>query len=102
MLSLLPVRCEMTPGVKFELQHQSIRIEAFLRCSVVKSSAGPGIELDGNHVAIAILVGDSKAGPAMRAGVIAKIAKAVFDKWSGVKPTDPLKTANFNERHSLN
>ena len=46
-----------TPGVKFELQHQSIRIEAFLRCSVVKSSAGPGIELDGNHVAVVLREG---------------------------------------------
>jgi beta-lactamase class A len=57
---------------------------------------------NGNHVAIAVLVGDSKAGPAIRADVIAKIAKAVFEKWSGVKPADPVKTANFNERHTLN
>jgi len=56
---------------------------------------------NGNHVAIAILVGDSKAGPAARADVIAKIAKAVFDKWSPTS-AEPVKSANFNERHTLN
>ena len=56
---------------------------------------------NGNHVAIAVLVGDSSGTPKERAHTIAKIAKAVFEKWSGVKP-QPVKGANFNERHTLN
>jgi beta-lactamase class A len=56
---------------------------------------------NGNHIAISVLVGDSKADASIRAGVIAKITKAVFDKWSpGSK--EPVKSANFNERHTLN
>ena len=57
---------------------------------------------NGNHIAIAVFVGDSKADLAAREGVIAKITKAVWDKWSGVKPGEPVKMANFNERHTLN
>jgi beta-lactamase class A len=36
---------------------------------------------NGNHVVIAVLVGDSTGNHQDRAGTIAKIAKAVFDKW---------------------
>ncbi len=57
---------------------------------------------NGNHVAIAVFVGDSKAALATREAVIAKIAKAVYDKWSSSKPSEPVKAANFNERHTLN
>jgi beta-lactamase class A len=57
---------------------------------------------NGNHVAIAVFVGDSKADLATREAVIAKIAKAVFDKWSQTPSTEPVKQANFNERHTLN
>jgi beta-lactamase class A len=38
---------------------------------------------DGRHVAIAVFVSDSKADEATREAVIAKIAKAVWDKWAG-------------------
>lgn len=55
---------------------------------------------NGNHVAIAVLVGDSSGNAKERADTIAKIAKAVFDKWSGVQRTEPAKAANFNDRHS--
>jgi beta-lactamase class A len=37
---------------------------------------------NGRHVAIAVFVADSPADEATREGVIAKIAKAVWDKWS--------------------
>lgn len=37
---------------------------------------------NGNHVAIAVFVGDSSADEKTRAGVIAKIAKAVWDRWN--------------------
>ena len=37
---------------------------------------------NGQHVAIAVFVGDSTADEKIREGVIAKIAKAVWDKWS--------------------
>ena len=57
---------------------------------------------NGDHIAIAVFVGDSKADLATREGVIAKITKAVWDKWSGAKPGEPVKIANFNERHTLN
>jgi beta-lactamase class A len=56
---------------------------------------------NGNHVAIAVFVGDSKADLAKREGVIAKITKAIFDKWSQTQ-SKPVKTANFTERHTLN
>jgi beta-lactamase class A len=36
---------------------------------------------NGNHVAIAVFVGDSSADEKTRAGVIAKITKAVWDRW---------------------
>ena len=39
---------------------------------------------NGNHVAIAVFVGDSSADEKTRAGVIAKIAKAVWDRWGVV------------------
>jgi beta-lactamase class A len=57
---------------------------------------------NGNHLAIAVFVGDSKADLATREAVIAKIARAVFDKWSQTPSTAPVKPANFNERHTLN
>ena len=57
---------------------------------------------NGNHVVIAVLVGDSTGNHQDRAGTIAKIAKAVFDKWSGAQKSEPVKSANFNERHTLN
>ena len=50
---------------------------------------------NGNHVVIAVLVGDSTGNHQDRAGTIAKIAKAVFDKWSGLPP-EPAKTGNTN------
>src|SRR5205807_607112 len=37
---------------------------------------------NGRHLAIAVFVSDSPADEATREGVIAKIAKAVWDKWS--------------------
>ena len=36
---------------------------------------------DGRHLAVAVFVSDSKADEATREGVIARIAKAVWDKW---------------------
>ena len=57
---------------------------------------------NGNHVAIAVLVGDSSGTPKERADTIANIAKAVFDKWSGAPKSEPVKSANFTERHTLN
>lgn len=38
---------------------------------------------DGRHLAIAVFVSDSLADEATREGVIAKVAKAVFDQWGG-------------------
>ncbi|HEX8173807.1 MAG TPA: class A beta-lactamase, subclass A2 [Pyrinomonadaceae bacterium] len=38
---------------------------------------------NGRHVAIAVFVSDSPTDEATREGVIAKIAKAVWDKWGG-------------------
>jgi len=38
---------------------------------------------DGRHMAIAVFVSDSKANEAVREGVIAKIARAAWDYWSG-------------------
>ncbi|MGI8882674.1 MAG: serine hydrolase, partial [Pyrinomonadaceae bacterium] len=37
---------------------------------------------NGKHLAIAVFVSDSPADEATREGVIAKIAKAAWDKWS--------------------
>lgn len=37
---------------------------------------------DGRHLAIAVFVSDSRADEATREAVIAKVAKAVWDKWS--------------------
>lgn len=37
---------------------------------------------NGNHIVIAVFVGDSKANAPTRESVIAKITKAIFDKWS--------------------
>jgi beta-lactamase class A len=48
---------------------------------------------NGNHIAIAVFVGDSKADTPTREGVIAKIAKAVFEKWAGMKQ-EPTKPTN--------
>jgi beta-lactamase class A len=57
---------------------------------------------NGHHLAIAVFVGDSTADLATRERVIARIARAVFDKWSQTPTTEPVKPANFNERHTLN
>lgn len=57
---------------------------------------------NGHHLAIAVFVGDSTADLATRERVIARIARAVFDKWSQTLTTEPVKPANFNERHTLN
>lgn len=57
---------------------------------------------NGNHIAIAVFVGDSKADLAAREAVIAKIAKAAFDRWTAEKTFGPMNAANFNERHALN
>ena len=40
---------------------------------------------NGRHVAIAVFVSDSLADEATREGVIAKVARAVWDKWSSEK-----------------
>jgi beta-lactamase class A len=37
---------------------------------------------NGNHIAIAVFVGDSSGDQQTREGVIAKISKAIFDKWN--------------------
>lgn len=37
---------------------------------------------NGNHIAIAVFVGDSRADEKTREGVIAKVAKAVWDRWA--------------------
>ena len=55
---------------------------------------------NGNHIVIAIFVGDSKANAPTRESVIAKITKAIFDKWSVAKTDEPAKNANANKRHS--
>lgn len=39
----------------------------------------------GKHIAIAVFVGDSPADEKTREAVIAKVAKAVWDTWAGVK-----------------
>lgn len=57
---------------------------------------------NGNHIAIAVFVGDSKWDLATRAGVIARITKAIWDKWSAAKPSEPVKSANFTERRPSN
>ena len=56
---------------------------------------------NGNHIAIAVLIGDSIATPRQRADAIANLALVVFGKWS--QPSkEAVKPANFNERHTLN
>jgi beta-lactamase class A len=57
---------------------------------------------DGRHIAIAVYIQDSKTDGAKPSEAIARIARAVFDKWSGVEKSEPVKTANFSERHTLN
>jgi len=57
---------------------------------------------NGKHIVIAVLVADSRANRFARASVIAKIALATFDKWSGVKPVELVKGANSNQRRTLN
>lgn len=37
---------------------------------------------NGNHIAIAVFVGDSSADQKIRESVIAKISRAIFDKWN--------------------
>ena len=56
---------------------------------------------NGNHIAIAILVGDAKADLPVRENVIAQITKTIFDTWALGKAA-PVEAANFNEKHSLN
>jgi beta-lactamase class A len=43
---------------------------------------------DGRHLAVAVFVSDSKADEATREGVIAEIAKAVWDKWASKPKTN--------------
>lgn len=57
---------------------------------------------NGKRIAIAVFVGDSKADERTREGVIAKVAKAVWDKWSAATQADSIHRPDFNERHSLN
>lgn len=59
---------------------------------------------NGDYFAIAVFVGDSSADLQTRKGVIAKIARAVWDKWSRPKTsenTNGVTPANFSDRHSL-
>lgn len=57
---------------------------------------------NGNHIAIAVYLGDASGGPKERADTIARIAKTVFDKWSDAKEPESSKAANHNERNTLN
>jgi beta-lactamase class A len=57
---------------------------------------------DGRHLAIAVFVSDSKGTDAERETVIAKVAKAAWNRWAGTAPAAGVKSANFNERHTLN
>ena len=57
---------------------------------------------DGSRIVIAVYIQDSKSDRANPSETIAKIAKAVFDKWSGAPKSEPAKAANFNERHTIN
>jgi beta-lactamase class A len=63
---------------------------------------------NGDHMAIAVFVGDSSADEKTRESVIAKIARAVWEKWSGVKPAETKASEpagnniDFNLRHSVN
>jgi beta-lactamase class A len=41
---------------------------------------------NGNHIAIAVFVGDSSADEKMREAVIARIAKAAWDRWTAAAP----------------
>lgn len=54
---------------------------------------------NGQHVAIAVFVSDSPADEKTREAVIAKIAKAAFDKWS--KAAESVQQIDFNTRHTL-
>jgi beta-lactamase class A len=56
---------------------------------------------NGDHIALAVFVGDAKVDLPARENVIAQITKAIFDKWS-VGKTEPVKSANFTDRHTLN
>jgi len=51
---------------------------------------------DGKHVAIAVYIKDSTHKGEKASEVIAKIAKAIFDKWSLAKTDDPVKSASPN------
>src|SRR5436189_550752 len=53
---------------------------------------------NGDHIVIAIFVGDSKANAPTRESVIAKITKAIFDKWSVAKTGEPAKIANSSDK----
>lgn len=46
---------------------------------------------NGNHIALTVFLGDSSADQKTREGVIAKIAKAVWDKWSMEENKIPVK-----------
>lgn len=54
---------------------------------------------NGKHLAIAVFVSDSPADEKTREGVIAKIAKAAFGRWS--KTVESVQQIDFNTRHTL-
>jgi len=59
---------------------------------------------NGDHIAIVVFVGDSSADLATREAVIARITKAIWDRWNRPKSsenTSGVTQANFSERHSL-
>lgn len=58
---------------------------------------------NGNHIAVALFVGDSHADLAAREGVIARITRVIFERWSKSKSSsaDPVYRANFSDRHTL-
>ncbi len=47
---------------------------------------------NGNHLAVAVFVSDSRADEKNREGVIAKIARAAFDRWAGLELTTAAKS----------
>ena len=57
------------------------------------------------RIAIAVYVSDSPADQRTRETVIARMAKAAYDRWSKAvvkKSTETVQPANFNTRHTLN
>jgi beta-lactamase class A len=57
---------------------------------------------DGTYIVIAVYIQDSKPDRAKPNETIARIAKAVFDKWSGLPAKESVRPVNFSERHALN